>query len=518
MIRVRSAGIVLPLFSLRADGDWGIGDFGQLEAMARWLATAGHRRLQLLPLGEMPPGERSPYSAWSAFALDPIYIALPAVEDFVTAGGLAALPVAARARLQTAQAASGVDYDAVRDAKVAALRCAFAQFERTELATQSARARAFAAYRSTHAAWLNDYTLHRAIGAAREQGRWRAWEPRLRDRDPAAVAAARAATAHARAFYAYVQWLAESQLAAARQAAATHGVALDGDLPFMVAGDSADVWQHQALFDLAASLGAPPDAFNPDGQDWQLPPWRWDAMVAEDLRWWSARLGRVGALFDGCRLDHVVGFFRQWVRSAVEPAGFIPDDPVEQERRGRWLLDRARTAAPGLALMAEDLGDIPSYVPPALAAAGLPGYRVLRWESADDRPRDPRTFPMTSVATWGTHDTSSLASWWTNELDDHGRSRFVGAAGYALPADAGAACTPEIHAHLLSALYGAGSNLVLLPLPDAYAGRERINLPGTVSDQNWGYRMPWTTAALQNDTGRALAMRLHALCVESRRL
>jgi 4-alpha-glucanotransferase len=155
---------------------------------------------------------------------------------------------------------------------------------------------------------------------------------------------------------------------------------------------------------------------------------------------------------------------------------------------------------------------VPEFVRRSLAMLGIPGYRVLRWESDAGVVRDPAAFPALSVATTGTHDTSSLAVWWEDELDDEGRRAVARVPSWGLLATAGRSFTPVVHEALLDGLYGAGSALVLLPLPDAYGGRERVNVPGTVGPPNWGYRLPWTVEdlgadAVLRDRLRALAAR-----------
>ncbi|HTD25395.1 MAG TPA: 4-alpha-glucanotransferase, partial [Candidatus Elarobacter sp.] len=147
----------------------------------------------------------------------------------------------------------------------------------------------------------------------------------------------------------------------------------------------------------------------------------------------------------------------------------------------------------------------------SLATLAIPGYRVLRWESDGGVFRDPAGFPPLSVATSGTHDTSALAIWWEEELGADGRRALAAVPSFGRLAGAGAAFTPGVHEALLDGLYGARSALVVLPFPDAYGGRERINVPGTVGPPNWGYRLPWTVDDLWGRTGAALRDRLRAL-------
>src|SRR5262249_43929685 len=150
--------------------------------------------------------------------------------------------------------------------------------------------------------------------------------------------------------------------------------------------------------------------------------------------------------FDGVRLDHVVGYFRTYLRPRGRPPGFVPGDEPAQRALGEAALDVMRQAAAALYVTAEDLGDVPPWVREAMAARGLPGYRVLRWEGDWPAFRDPRTFPSRSIAASGTHDTSALATWWSEELDDDGRRRLAAVPVFAPLATLDAHFTPTVHA------------------------------------------------------------------------
>jgi 4-alpha-glucanotransferase len=499
----RAAGVLVPLFALRRERERGIGEIGDVPAFCRWLASAGHRLLQLLPIGEMPEGERSPYAASSAFAIDPIYVSLDAVPEL--AGDDAAV--------RSAPAAHGVDYDAVRTSKRAALDRAFRRFVATEWQRGSARAAAFGRFRDAEAGWLADYALFRACQERYgRHGRrpWTDWEPGLRDRAPTALADAAATLADERLFHEWVQWIAAEQWAAARAAANALGVRLKGDLPFAVGVDSADVWSRPDEFARDLTLGAPPDAFSPKGQNWGLPVYRWDVMARNGFDWLRGRSARAAALFDAFRIDHVVGFYRQWTVAPDGTGAFLPADEDEQLTLGERLLGVVRAAARGTDVVGEDLGVVPPFVRRSLARLDVPGYRVLRWEADGGRFRDPATWPSRSVATSGTHDTSALATWWTDELDDAGRRALAAVPGFAPLRDADATFTPAVQDALLDGLYAARSELVVVPFPDAYGGRERINVPATVGVANWGYRLPWTLEELDGPAGAELAARLRA--------
>jgi len=386
----------------------------------------------------------------------------------------------------------------VRAVKLRALRAAFDRFVREEWTPDTSRAAALRDYIRAEGWWLNDYTLFRALHDHEAGHAWTEWPGPLRQRDQAALADARTSLASDILFHTYLQWIAGTQWASARRAAADLGVALYGDLPFMVDLHSADVWAHQAQFALDRSVGVPPDAFSETGQDWGMPAYDWDAMAAADYPWLRHRARRAAALFDGYRIDHLVGFYRTYsrLRSTRDEARFSPEDPVAQEALGERVMGIFGES--GAAIIAEDLGVIPDFVRTSLERLRLPGFKVFRWEREWDEPgapfRDPVSFAPVSVATTGTHDTETLVTWWT--AADDAERRAVGAIP-SLAARSGhldlthAPFHPAVRDLLLATLFAAGSDLVLLPIQDVFGWDDRINQPATVNDMNWTYRLPW---------------------------
>jgi 4-alpha-glucanotransferase len=507
----RHAGVIVPTFSLRSAADWGIGEIPDLAGMAAWLASAGQASLHTLPLVERAAHERSPYSALSAHALDATHVGLDQVEDFVAAGGRRSLGETDRHAIEIARVLPSVGYDALRTIKWRALERAFARFAEHELATASRRAQRFAEFQAAEADWLDDYVRYRALFEAHGERGWREWPEALGRRDPAALTAADDRLGHRQRFFAYVQWIAHEQLAVARRTASACGVEIVGDLPFTVAVDSVDVWARQHEFDVDVSIGAPPDEFNAEGQDWALPAFRWGVVRDGGHAWLRSRLAHAGRWLDGIRLDHVVGYFRTFVSPPGEPPHFDPRDEGAQRALGAAALDVAREVAASMRVLVEDLGDIPPFVREAMAARALPGYRVLRWEGDWPAFRDPCGFPPVSIATSGTHDTSALATWWSLELDDDGRRRLTEVPVFAALRDAGPAFTPAVHEALVDGLYAAGSDTALLVVQDVFGTTERINTPATVGDHNWTYRLPLTVEALAGPVGRRRAAWLRAI-------
>jgi 4-alpha-glucanotransferase len=244
------------------------------------------------------------------------------------------------------------------------------------------------------------------------------------------------------------------------------------------------------------SLGAPPDAFTPEGQDWGLPPYSWLAMEGDDLAWVRARTVHAARLYDRFRLDHVVGYFRQWVRARGdgERGRFDPDGPDAQRARGRRVLGAILEEAGDARVIAEDLGVIPPFVRDTLGELGTPGYRVIPWEKDEHhRHRDPAHFPAMSVATWSTHDTPPITAWW-DDLDDGERAELARRADVSIDAPDDARSLA-----LLTSLFRSGSELTLVLAQELLGDRERINTPGVVDDTNWTYRLPRPIEELASD-------------------
>ena len=492
----RVAGLLLPLFSMPSRGSWGIGEFPDLARIAPWMDGAGLRLLQTLPLNEMAPGQSSPYSAISAMALDPIFISVPDMADFQALGGERSIDTAMRGILAHVRASRGVDYSAVRTLKDRAIRASFRQFFDHEWAHETERAGHLRGFIAAQGWWLDDYALFRAAHHLSDERMWREWDPAVRDREPSALSRLRRESGHEVLYRQYLQWIAHAQWQDARARAPALRTA--GDFPFGVAADSADVWAHQALFSFDGTVGAPPDAFSEDGQNWQLPVYRWDVMREQGYASFRARARRTADLFDLFRVDHVVGLFRTWVfpRNTGIPH-FIPAMEAVQAAQGEGVL-RAVLGA-GATVIAEDLGTIPDFVRAVLRAMGVPGYKVLRWERRWSDPGQPyirpATYPAVSLATSGTHDTDTLAAWW-EDLDERERTAALAAAEPGngdrdgLPALTDA-FVPGVRDALLESLYASGSDLLTLPLQDVFGWTDRINVPAIVDDRNWTWKLPW---------------------------
>ena len=496
----RRAGLVIPLFSCASTASWGIGEIGDVPALTRWMASAGARVLQFLPLNEMAPGQSSPYSPISAMAIDPIFISLPAVPDFAALGGEASLSAAERDALEHVRHTDRVDHATVRALKSAVLQRAFDRFCAIEWEHETERGRQLRTFLSEQAWWVEDYALYRALHARDGERPWTAWPAELQRREPAAIDLARRELGREVLYRQYLQWQATRQWLDAR--GGSNGVALFGDLPFMVDLDSADVWARQQEFDLDVSVGAPPDEFSETGQDWGMPAYRWEALPGEDYRWLRERARRTADLYDGYRIDHVVGFYRTYERprNGGEPF-FSPADEPAQLAQGERVMTLFQNAS--AEVLAEDLGTVPDFVRASLGRLGIPGFRIFRWERhwrVEGQPfQDPAGYPPLSVAASGTHDTEPMIVWW--ERASAGDKSLVSELPTIRQVAAGtiaAASEAAARDALVEALFASGSDLVLLPAQDLFGWRDRINDPSTMGGLNWTYKLPWPTDRLDD--------------------
>jgi 4-alpha-glucanotransferase len=314
----------------------------------------------------------------------------------------------------------------------------------------------------------------------------------------------------------YLQWIAHEQWLAARAELRKLGVLLMGDMPFIVGGESADVWAHREQFRTDVSLGAPPDEFSADGQAWGLPAYDWKAMDKDGLAWLRARAEHEAELFDRFRIDHLVGFFRQWLRTEQGEHAkgcFVPADEPAQEARGEKVLTAILAAAGKGTVIAEDLGVIPPFVRKTMARLGLPGYKVLPWErDAAFMPYDPKGYPELSVATWSTHDTLPITQWW-GEMESWEQERLAALGDFPLDLP-----EEERELALMRLLFSARSELTLVLVNELLGDKSRINLPGTVGDQNWTWRLPRPIEDLRADPALAARFaKIRALVAASSR-
>jgi 4-alpha-glucanotransferase len=255
--------------------------------------------------------------------------------------------------------------------------------------------------------------------------------------------------------------------------------------------------------------------FSETGQDWGLPVYRWEVFLERDFDWLRNRARRNADLYDGYRVDHLVGFYRTFARPhSGGPPAFTPPDEESQRALGERVLGVFRE--PGSEIIAEDLGVVPDFVRDSLARLDVPGYKVLRWERRWHAPgqpfRDPIEYAATGVATSGTHDTEPMVIWWENAARDEREAVLaIPSVREHLAADDHARLLDQpglphpVREALLEVLFASGANLLILPVQDVFGWRDRINQPATIGEENWTWRLPWPSDRLQTEP-QALAI------------
>lgn len=303
------AGTLIPVFSLRSKGSFGVGDFGDLKMMIDWVAETNQRVLQVLPINDTTSThtwtDSYPYSAISIFALHPQFAdfrQLPEIKDKKKAHEMEAL----RKELNELK---HIDYERVNNAKTDYLRIIFKQEGEAVMKGED-----FKMFVKENEHWLVPYAqychLRDSFGNV-DFSSWKGHEQwheadRKKLTDPKSKEYADVA------FYYYVQFVLDRQMRAAHEYAMARGVILKGDIPIGVNRNGCDVWHEPQYFNLNSQAGAPPDAFSINGQNWGFPTYNWQRMIDDGCEWWIRRFQNMAKYFDAYRIDHVLGFFRIW--------------------------------------------------------------------------------------------------------------------------------------------------------------------------------------------------------------
>jgi len=459
-------GIALPLFSLHTERSCGIGEYLDLLPLIDWCVNVGMNVIQLLPLNDTGL-ETSPYSAISAFALNPLFLSLYIYKEAPT------LPRTPR-----------VDYPAVREAKHIFLKNLQPSLEGYEEFCQQTP-------------WLEPYAEFKARLERNANALWSKWS-NLSPPPPNEIA-----------FHKKLQFLCHQQLTQVKAYAEQKGVLLMGDLPILVAHNSHDVREHPDYFDLEFGAGAPPDYYNAQGQAWGLPIYHWDPQERDDFSWWRARFSSLAPYFHLYRIDHIIGFFRLWAIPSGRPSGeghYIPASFDKMFEQGMKLMHLMLRYSPLLPI-GEDLGDIPDAVRRALIHLGICGTKVIRWEREGDRKDGPYIpidhYPKESLTTVSTHDSEPLRLWWRDYPDES--QAFCDYLEWkwepTLSLDRlEAILTISHYSPSLFAINPLQEYLALAGLTRGSLEDQRINKPGTVSPNNWSHRFSPTVKEMQQNT------------------
>ena len=541
----KGAGTAIPVFALRSEDDFGVGEFLDLKKMVDWAVLTGQTFLQLLPVNDTTMfgtiDDSYPYNANSTFALHPQFINLPA----------AGVPVDKEYLKLQKQLNSFVkdgrpetDYVSVNREKRRLLRKAFDANWKS-----LSRTKAYRNFLAANREWLIPYSRFCALRdefgtpdfsqwgeyAVYDEARLERWNKSHRSETD---------------FNCFLQFHLDAQFRQVRDYAHSKGVVLKGDLPIGVSRTSADAWQFPKLFNMDSQAGAPPDAFSADGQNWGFPTYNWEEMAKDGYAWWKARLRKMSEYFDAFRIDHILGFFRIWQIPVPEKSGlagyFSPALPysadelrswgygnrmdrfIEDPHRPGWYHPRidakdlgdlyidffyrrhnefwkhnamdklsALLGSTNMLACGEDLGMIPACVPEVMQRLNILSLEIQRMPKDPAQTfADPAHYPYGCVCTTSTHDMSPIRAWW--EEDRSLSQRFYNEAlgcGGAAPYF----CEPWVCRRIVEQHLWSPAMLVILPLQDwlsispelRYKGNpadERINVPA-IPRYHWDYRM-----------------------------
>ncbi len=547
----RAWGFNLPLYALRSRANWGVGDFADLMEVVRWAGPLGAAFVGVNPLhaaGGQATADPSPYSPTSRIFLNVLYLSLEAAPEM--AACRQAQELVASQEFQAAKAslaaAALVSYEEVRGLKHRVLKLLYETFCEAhglpESPPISARGQEFARFVAAGGESLARFGQFSALVDQLAQGDWRRWPgPYQHPEGPAVAEFAREHGKEVR-FYQYGQWLAATQLGQVCQAAKQQGLpfTLYEDLALGASPGGVDTWAHQDLFARGPAIGAPPDAFNPQGQNWGLPP-----LIPERLRdsgyqlfidTLRANLPPGGML----RMDHVMGLFRLlWIPRGAEAARGAYVTYPARELLAILALESVRRRA---LVIGEDLGTVPPRIRRELGKSGVFSYRVFYFERDGNRHfLAPEAYPARAMATVTTHDLPTLTGFWqghdlalkrTLNLYPEARLAEADAAareldrrflledlehrgllpdGAASKPEAGDPCPLELREAVLDYLAQSEAALMEVRLEEVFGAPEQQNLPGTQKEHpNWRVKLPLTLEQMEQSPEPArLAARLN---------
>ena len=468
----RTSGILLHPTAL--PGPFGIGDLGnEAFAFIDFLVHAGQGVWQVLPLGPTGYGH-SPYNTLSAFAGNPALIDL---RQLVRSGDIDPALMA-----KAVDNGHPIDFPGGHRLKDELLMHAGQKFLSS---TDSDRKEAFSRYCSEQGWWLDDYSLFMALRGHFHDAPWTDWPVDLRRREASALSRWGERLATECRLHRYQQFVFAGQWSELKAYANASGVRLFGDIPIFVAGDSADVWANQDLFQLdddghpTAVAGVPPDYFSADGQRWGNPLYRWDRLAEDGFAWWLRRFDMQLQATDMVRIDHFRGFQACWSIPANEPTAVKGH---WEEVPGREFFENLRAARGGLPIIAEDLGIITPEVEALRDTFGFPGMKILQFafDSGPENPYLPHNHVPECVVYTGTHDNDTTLGWW-RKLPGHLKDRVRECLGTK---------RPDMPHDLVELAMASVANLSIIPMQDilGLGSEARFNTPGQATG-NWSWRM-----------------------------
>ncbi len=500
--------LAVQLYGLRSDNNWGIGDFGDLKRLIPIAARIGASGIGLNPLHALfpeAPERASPYAPNSRLFLNHLYIDVEAIPEFpgLASGGQTQ-------QVRKLRAADLVDYPGVGRTKNKALRLAYEHFRRG--ATQERRA-TFEHYRQMQGDALLRFAAFEALREEHAPEPWTGWREPWRSGEPSALQDYRRTHLSQVEFHEFVQWVADEQLKACKQAARQSGmpVGLYIDLAVGIDPQGADAWSQQDAVLNSMALGAPSDEFNTAGQDWGLAPFNPHSVADNDFAPMRQLLAGAMRHAGAIRMDHVLGLKRAYLvpRGSKASDGVYVRFPFEELLR----VVAEESVKYRCCVVGEDLGTVPEGFRETTAKWGLWSYRVMLFERQEDGHfKPPEWYPADALATFNTHDLPSFAGWMkSRDLDakhelgiDPGETHAARQQAQARLREAlqerGQGFAPDELAAVAKYLGATPCKLVAMALDDILGNPEQTNIPGTIYQHpNWRRKVALPLNALPDN-------------------
>jgi len=328
----KGAGVAVPVFSLRSEQSFGVGDFADLKTFIGWAASTGQKVVQILPINDTNIThtwvDSYPYSSISIYAFHPMYLNLKQVGKLKDKKQQARFD-----KLQKElNALPQVDYEKVNKAKWEYLRLIFAQDGTETLASEG-----FKKFFNDNQEWLVAYAAFsylRDLNGTPDFHLWKQYAV-YNDKEIKALCHEGSKIYPEIALYYFIQYHLHLQLAAVVDYARPLGVVLKGDIPIGINRNSVEAWKEPYYFNMNGQAGAPPDDFSANGQNWGFPTYNWEVMEKDGYAWWMRRFKKMADYFDAYRIDHILGFFRIWEIPMHSVHGllgqFVPSLPMSRE-------------------------------------------------------------------------------------------------------------------------------------------------------------------------------------------
>ncbi|MCX6282164.1 MAG: 4-alpha-glucanotransferase [Bacteroidetes bacterium] len=472
MMNERASGILLHPTSL--PGKYGIGTLGKAAFnFIDFLSKAKQQYWQILPLGPTGFGD-SPYQCYSAHAGNPDLIDpdLLVSQHLLANDDLNSMPHFEE---------GSVDYDKVQKARLPLLIKAFHSFNEHAADLEKLAYRNFL---KSHAPWLNDYALFRAVKEDSGNKPWYNWDKDLKTREPGALKEAENRLSSKIDFHKFLQFLFFKQWTSVKDYAKKHKIRIIGDIPLYISLDSSDAWANPGEFEFDGELkpirvgGVPPDYFSETGQLWGNPLFRWDIMKHNNYKWWMDRIRTNLTLYDVIRIDHFRGFAAYWAVPYAE----------ETAIKGEWIpgpgkdfFSALKNEFGDLPIIAEDLGVMTPDVEDLRDSFGLPGMKILEFafDSSEANEYIPYSYNKNCIVYTGTHDNDTVVGWFKKASEDD-RKQVL---DYIHCDD------KDIHWSFVRLAWSSVANIAIVPMQDLLGldSEARMNLPGTTGG-NWNWR------------------------------